>query len=73
LIGWKILDNAVDEESEALSMHVVPLAIQIIVVPVAVTVPLELRNPPRSWTSMVGPSLPSFTIALVWIPCCAIG
>jgi hypothetical protein len=24
---------------------------------------LGLHNPPRSWTGMVGPSLPSFTIA----------
>jgi hypothetical protein len=34
---------------------------------------LRLCNPPRSWTSTVGPSLPNFTIALVWIPCYAIG
>jgi hypothetical protein len=33
-------------------------------VPTGVTVMLGLRNPPRSWTSTVGPSLPSFTIAL---------
>jgi hypothetical protein len=44
-------------------MHVVPLAIQIVVVPVRVIVMLELHNPPRSWTGMVGPSLPGFTIA----------
>jgi hypothetical protein len=28
-----------------------------------VTVLLGLRNPPRSWTGTVGPSLPGFTIA----------
>jgi hypothetical protein len=44
-------------------MHVVPLAIQIVVVPVGVIVLLGLRNPPRSWTGTVGPSLPGFTIA----------
>jgi hypothetical protein len=44
-------------------MHVVPLVIQIVVVPAGVTVLLGLRNPPRSWTGMVGPSLPGFTIA----------
>jgi hypothetical protein len=63
LIRQKILDSTVDEVSEALSMHVVPLAIRIVVLPVGVTVLLGLRNPPRSWTSMVGPSLPGFTIA----------
>jgi hypothetical protein len=50
LIGRKILDSAVDEVSEALSMHVVPLAIWIVVVPARVTVLLGLHNPPRSWT-----------------------
>jgi hypothetical protein len=45
-------------------MHAAPTAIQIVVVPTEVIVLLGLRNPPRSWTSMVGPSLPSFTIAL---------
>jgi hypothetical protein len=69
LIGRKILDNAVDEVSEALSMHVAPPAIQIVVVPIGVIVLLGLCNPPCSWTGTVGPSLPSFTIA----PCCAIG
>jgi hypothetical protein len=63
LIGQKILDSIVDEVSESLSMQVVPLAIQIIVVPIRVIVMLGLRNPPRSWTGMVGPSLPGFTIA----------
>jgi hypothetical protein len=43
-------------------MHVVPSAIWIGVVPAGVTVLLWLRNRPRSWTGMVGPSLPSFTI-----------
>jgi hypothetical protein len=62
LIKRKILDSAVDEVSEALSMHVVPLTIQIVVVPAGVTVLLGLHNPPHSWTSMVGLSLPSFTM-----------
>jgi hypothetical protein len=44
-------------------MHVVPPAIHIAVVPAGVTVLLGLRNPPCSWTGMVGPSLPGFTIA----------
>jgi hypothetical protein len=63
LIRWKILDSAVDEVSEALSMHVAPLAIRIIVVPAGVTVLLGLHNLPHSWTGMVGPFLPGFTIA----------
>jgi hypothetical protein len=63
LIGWKILDNAVDEVVEALSMHVVPPAIRIVVVSTGVTVLLGLRNPPHSWTGTVRPSIPSFTIA----------
>jgi hypothetical protein len=44
-------------------MHMAPLAIWIVVVPAGVTVLLELCNPPRSWTDMVGPSLPGLTIA----------
>jgi hypothetical protein len=44
-------------------MHVVPSAIRIVVVPAGVTVLLGLYNPPPSWTSMVGPSLPGLTIA----------
>jgi hypothetical protein len=48
MIRWKILDNAVDEVSEALSMHVEPPAIRIVVVPVGVIVMLGLGNPPRS-------------------------
>jgi hypothetical protein len=63
LIGWKILDSVVDEVSEVLSMHMAPPAIRIVVLPAGVTVPLELRNPPRSWTGTVGLSLPGFTIA----------
>jgi hypothetical protein len=43
-----MLDNVVDEESEALSMHVVPPTLQIVVVPTGVTVLLGLHNPPRS-------------------------
>jgi hypothetical protein len=63
LIGRKILDSAVDEALEALFMHVAPPAIWIVVVSTGVTVLLGLHNPPRSWTGMVGPSLPGFTIA----------
>jgi hypothetical protein len=63
LIGQKILDSAVDEVFEALSLHMAPLSIWIVVAPVGVTVLLGLRNPPHSWTEMVGPSLPGFTIA----------
>jgi hypothetical protein len=44
-------------------MHMAPPAIQIVVVPAGVTVLLGLYNPPRSRTSMVGPSLLGFTIA----------
>jgi hypothetical protein len=63
LIMQKILDSAVDVVSEALAMHVAPPTIRIIVVPTRVTVLLGIHNPPRSWTGMVGPSLPGFTIA----------
>jgi hypothetical protein len=62
-IRRKILDNAVDEVSEALYVHVTPPAIWIVVVPAGVTVMLGLHNPPRSGTGTVGPSLPGFTIA----------
>jgi hypothetical protein len=62
-VMMKVLDIAIDEVSGALSMHVVPPAIRIVVVPVGVTVLLGLHNPPRSWTGTVGPSLPGFTIA----------
>jgi hypothetical protein len=44
-------------------MHVAPLAIQIVVIPAGGTILLGLRNPPRSWTGTMGPSLPGFTIA----------
>jgi hypothetical protein len=63
LIRWNILDSVVDEVSKALSVHVAPQEIRIVVVPARVTVLLGLNNPPRSWTDTVGPSLPSFTIA----------
>jgi hypothetical protein len=53
-------------------MHVASWAIWSVVVSAGVTVLLGARNPPRSWTSTVGLSLPGFTIALMWIPCCAI-
>jgi hypothetical protein len=59
----KVLDIAIDKVSGALSMHAAPPAIQILVVSVGVTVLLGLHNPPCSWTGMVGPSLPGFTIA----------
>jgi hypothetical protein len=58
-----VLDIAINEVSGALSMHVAPLAIRIVVVPAGVTVLLWLCNPPLSWTGSVGPSLPDFTIA----------
>jgi hypothetical protein len=73
LIRRKILDSAIDAVSEALSVHVAAPTIWIVMVPVGVTVLLGLRNPPRSWTGMVGPSLSGFTIAFVWIPYCDIG
>jgi hypothetical protein len=63
LIRWKILDSAVDEVSKVLSIHVVPQSIRIVVVPAGVTLLLGLCNPPRSWTGMMGPSLPGFTVA----------
>jgi hypothetical protein len=63
LIKWMILDSAVDAVLEALSMHVVPPAIRIVLVLAGVTVLLGLHNPPRSWTGTVGSSLPGFTIA----------
>jgi hypothetical protein len=48
LIERKILDSIVNEVSEAMSMHVAPPAIWIVVVPARVTVLLGLRNPPRN-------------------------
>jgi hypothetical protein len=44
-------------------MHVAPPVIRTVVVPTEVIVPLGLRNPLRSWTGMVSPFLPDFTIA----------
>jgi hypothetical protein len=44
-------------------MHVVPPTVRTVVVLAGVTVLLGLHNPPCSWTGMVGPSLPNFTIA----------
>jgi hypothetical protein len=73
LIRREILGSAVNVVPETLSMHVVPPGISAIVVPAGVTVLLGHQNPPHSWTDTVGPSLPDFTIALVWIPCGAIG
>jgi hypothetical protein len=63
LIRWKILNSAVDVVSEALSMHMVPLAIWTIVIPAWVIVLLGIRNAPLSWTGTMGPSLPDSTIA----------
>jgi hypothetical protein len=63
LIRQKIVDSVVDEVSDALSVHVAPPAIWIVVVPTEVTVMLGLYNTPHSRTGMVGPSLPGFTIA----------
>jgi hypothetical protein len=54
-------------------MHVAPPDIWIVVVHIGVIDLLGLHNSPHSWTGIVDPSLPGFTIALVWIPCCAIG
>jgi hypothetical protein len=45
LIGQKILDSSVGEVSEALSMHIVPPAIRIVVVPAGVTIMLGPYNP----------------------------
>jgi hypothetical protein len=44
-------------------LHAVPPAIRIIMVPAGVTILLGFRNPPCSWTGMMDPSLPDFTIA----------
>jgi hypothetical protein len=63
LIKWKILDSVVDVVSEALSMHVAPPTIRIVVVPAGVIAMLGLCNPPCSWTGTMGPSLPGLTIA----------
>jgi hypothetical protein len=63
LIRRRILDSVVNEVSEALSMHVAPPPIRIVVVPTEVTFLLGLHNPPHSWISTVGSSLPGFTIA----------
>jgi hypothetical protein len=43
-------------------MHTAAPAIRIFVVPTEVIVLFGLRNPPRSWTSTMGPSLPGFNI-----------
>jgi hypothetical protein len=63
LIRRKILDSVVGMVSEALSMHVAPPAIWIVVVPIGVTVMLGLCNLSRSWTGTVDPSLPGLIIA----------
>jgi hypothetical protein len=44
-------------------MHVAPLTKQTIMVPIGVTILSGFRNPPRSWTGMVGSSLPDFIVA----------
>jgi hypothetical protein len=61
----KVLDIAINEVSRELSLHTVPRSYGLFVLPAGVTVLLGLHNPPRNWTTMVGPSLPSFTI----VPC----
>jgi hypothetical protein len=61
--NWVEDPRAVDEMSEALSMHMMPPAIRIVVVPAGVIVLLGLYNASCSWTGTVGPSLPSITIA----------
>jgi hypothetical protein len=43
-----MLDSVVDKVSEALSIHVAPPTIWIVVLPARVTILLELCNPPRS-------------------------
>jgi hypothetical protein len=63
ILQRKVLGIAINDVSGALSMHGAPMAIWIILVPAVVVVLLGLHNPPCSWTSMVGPSLPGFTIA----------
>jgi hypothetical protein len=56
LIRWNILDSAVDVVSKALSIHVGPPTIRIVVVPAGVTILLGLCNPPCSLTGIVGPT-----------------
>ncbi len=68
LMRWKILDSVVNVVSEALSMHVAPPAIWIVVVPIGVTVMLGLCNPPRRGHGE--PAKPGLLYPLVWIPCC---
>jgi hypothetical protein len=63
LIKRNVLDSAVDVVSEALSMHVAPPAIRIVVVHAGVTVLLGLCNAPCSCTSTMSPSLHGLTIA----------
>jgi hypothetical protein len=48
LIKREILYSVVDEVLEALSMHMAPPAIRIVVVPAGVIVPLGHPNPPCS-------------------------
>jgi hypothetical protein len=58
-----VLGIAIDVVSGTMSMHAAPPGIWIVAVPAGVTILLGLRNPPCSWTSMVGPSLAGFTMA----------
>jgi hypothetical protein len=48
MTAGEVLDIAIDEVSGALSMHVTPPTIWIVMVPTGVTVLLGLHNPPRS-------------------------
>jgi hypothetical protein len=63
LIRRKILDSVVDVVSEALSMYMAPPTIRIVVIAAGVTILLGLCNPPCGWTGILGPSLPSLSIA----------
>jgi hypothetical protein len=71
LIRWKILHSAVTKVSEALSMHVAPPAIQIVVVSTWVTVLIGFHHVARLvwWV----PPCMAWLLPLVWISCCAIG
>jgi hypothetical protein len=53
---WKVLEIAIDDMSVALLCTRRPQPYGLFVLPVGVTVLLQLHNPPRSWTSTVGPS-----------------
>jgi hypothetical protein len=58
----KVLNIAIDEVSGHCLCSRHPRPYGLFVVPIGVTVLLGLRNSPRSWSNMVGLSLPGFTI-----------